>query len=364
VNSSSRRAEVIAMKSRAWVLVEGGKPLEARTTDVPAPAAGEVVVEVDACGLCHTDLGYADGSVAPKHALPLVLGHEIVGKVVQVGAGAESWAGRSVIVPAVLPCGECAFCRAGRGNACPKQKMPGNDCDGGFATYCLVPARPLVSIDDAPAHVDRRELGVVADAVSTAYQALKRAEVREGDVVFVVGAGGVGGYAVQIARAMGAHVVALDVDAGKLEAISRHGAERTVLTRDRAPKDVRKEAHGIANEWRVPSLRWRTLECSGHPDGQTLAYALLSQGSTLVQVGYTPSTVNLRLSNVMAFDATLHGSWGCPPELYGDVLRLIYGGQVVLTPFVEHAPMSRVVEHLDAMAHHKLTKRLVLDPRA
>ncbi len=351
------------MKARAWVLTEGGKPLESRTIEIPEPSAGEVIVEVDACGLCHTDLGYADGSVAPRHALPLVLGHEIVGKVVQAGPGADAWVGRSVIVPAVLPCGECAFCRAGRGNACPRQKMPGNDCDGGFATHVLVPARPLVAIDDAPPTIDRRELAVVADAVSTAYQALRRADVRDGDVAFIVGAGGVGGYAAQIARALGAHVVALDVDAAKLEAIAHHGAERTVTLAGRAPKEVRKEAHGIAGEWKVPSLRWRILECSGHPDGQALAYALLSQGATMVQVGYTPATVTLRLSNVMAFDATVHGSWGCPPELYGDVLRLIYSGRVVLTPFVEHAPMSRVVEWLDAMAHHRLTRRLVLDPR-
>ena len=147
------------------------------------------------------------------------------------------------------------------------------------------------------------------------------------------------------------------------QAIAHHGAERTVTLAGRAPKEVRKEAHGIAGEWKVPSLRWRILECSGHPDGQALAYALLSQGATMVQVGYTPATVTLRLSNVMAFDATVHGSWGCPPELYGDVLRLIYSGRVVLTPFVEHAPMSRVVEWLDAMAHHRLTRRLVLDPR-
>ena len=159
-------------------------------------------------------------------------------------------------------------------------------------------------------------------------------------------------------------VVAIDVDAGKLELIGRHGADRKIVARDRAPKDVRKEAHAIGVERRVPSLRWRILECSGTPEGQSLAFALLAQGATLVQVGYTPATVNLRLSNVMAFDATIHGSWGCPPELYAAVLRLIYAGKVVLSPFVEHAPMSRVVEHLDAMAHHKLTKRLVLDPRS
>jgi 6-hydroxycyclohex-1-ene-1-carbonyl-CoA dehydrogenase len=352
------------MKADAWVLVEAGKPLQSRTIDLPAPGPGEAIVEVEACGLCHTDLGYADGGVAPKHALPLVLGHEIVGRVVDAGASARSWVGRSVIVPAVLPCGDCPFCRAGRGNACPHQKMPGNDVDGGFATHAIVPAHPLVAVDDAPAGVDRRELAVVADAVSTAYQALRRADAREGDVVFVVGAGGVGGYAVQVARALGARVVALDVDAGKLEAIARHGAERTLAVGGRTPKELRKEAHAVAAEWCVPSLRWRILECSGTPEGQTLAFTLLGQAATLVQVGYTPSTVSLRLSNVMAFDATVHGSWGCPPDAYPRVLELIYDGRVVLTPFVEHAPMSRIVEWLDAMAGHRLTRRLVLDPRA
>jgi 6-hydroxycyclohex-1-ene-1-carbonyl-CoA dehydrogenase len=302
--------------------------------------------------------------VAPRHALPLVLGHEIVGHIIETGRGAEEWLGRSVVVPAVLPCGDCAFCRAGRGNACPRQRMPGNDCNGGFATHVLLAARPLVAIDDAPPRIDRRELAVVADAVSTAYQAIRRARVEEGDAVFVVGSGGVGGYSVQIARALGARVVALDVDASRLEAAGRSGAERTIAVGDRAPKEIRKEAHGLAHEWGVPTLRWRVLECSGTPEGQTLAFSLLAQASTMVQVGYTPSPVSLRLSNVMAFDAAIHGSWGCPPELYPDVLRLVYAGRVVLSPSVEHAPMSRIVEWLDAMAQHRLTRRLVLDPRA
>ena len=352
------------MKAKAWVLGEAGKPLEQRTIELPTPAASEAIVEVDACGLCHTDLGFADGSVAPRHPLPLVLGHEIVGRVVEAGASSSKWVDRSVIVPAVLPCGDCPFCRAGRGNACPRQKMPGNDCNGGFATHVLVPAAPLVSIDDAPPSVDRRELAVVADAVSTAYQALRRADVRDGDVVVVVGAGGVGGYAVQIAKTLGAHTVAVDVEPGKLDTIARYGADATVAASGLTPKDVRKQVHGRAQEWRVPSLRWRILECSGSADGQAMAFALLAQAATLVQVGYTPATVSVRLSNVMAFDATIHGSWGCPPAAYPDVLRLIYDGRVVLSPFVELAPMSRIVEWLDAMAHHRLTRRLVLQPRA
>ena len=103
-------------------------------------------MEVIACGLCHTDLGYADASVPTKKGIPIVLGHEAVGRVVAAGKNFESLVGSTVLVPAVLPCGECPFCLAGRGNACPNQKMPGNDINGGFSTHFLVPARPLIKI--------------------------------------------------------------------------------------------------------------------------------------------------------------------------------------------------------------------------
>lgn len=349
-------------RMEAYVLTSAGKPLERRRITEPPLDPGDALVEVEACGLCHTDLAFASGEVAPKHALPLVLGHEIVGRVVRAGARGEALVGRRVLVPAVLPCGDCEFCRAGRGNACPRQKMPGNDIDGGFASHVVVPAGPLVPIDDVPASVDVRHLSVVADAVSTAYQAIKRAGLQRGDVAFVVGAGGVGGYAIQMARALGARVIALDVSTAKLELVAAHGAEKTVCVDKRPPKEVRKEVHRLASEWGIPSLRFRIFECSGTPAGQLLAYTLLSSAATMVQVGYCATPIEVRLSNLMAFDATLHGTWGCPPALYPEVLGLIYSGAVVLAPFVEHAPMSRVNEILDDMAHHRLGKRIVFDP--
>jgi len=352
------------MQAEAYVLTTAGKPLERRTAPIATPTDDEAIVEVDACGLCHTDLGFANGSVAPKHALPLVLGHEIVGKVVAAGAKFEALIGRKVLVPAVMPCGTCAFCKAGRGNACPKQKMPGNDIDGGFATHVLVPAWPLVPIDDAPSSVDTRQLSVVADAVSTAYQAIRRAGLAKGDAAFVIGAGGVGGYAIQIAKALGARVIAFDVSASRLELVTQHGAERTFDVTGRAAKDVRKEVQALAREWGIPSVAHRIFECSGTTEGQTLAYALLGPAAVMVQAGYTVKTVELRLSNLMAFDATVHGTWGCPPDAYPEVLRMIYAGEVVLAPFVDYAPMSRINETLDDMAHHRLTKRIIFDPRA
>lgn len=353
------------MSALGYFLDAPGAPLAPRDFLLPAPADGEAVVEVLACGLCHTDLAFASGSVPTKHPLPLVLGHEVVGKVVSAGADVEPLLGRTVLVPAVLPCGRCVYCRTGRGNACPDQKMPGNDVHGGFASHLLVPALPLVPVDDFVKNdEDARELSVVADAVSTAYQAIRRAGLRDGDAAFVVGGGGVGGFVTQIAHALGARVALADVAIDRLELMSSHGAECTIDLRGRNPQDVRKQFGAIARDWQVPPLRVRIFECSGTTDGQTLAFSLLGRGATLVQVGYTPEPVSVRLSNLMAFDATVHGTWGCPPDAYPDVLRLIADGHVAIRPFVEHAPMSSVNGLLKAMAGHALRSRMVLDPRS
>ncbi len=335
-------------------LLEAPNQLRKRTLSLEA-REGEAIIEVLACGLCHTDLGFANGSVAPKHPLPLVLGHEVVGTIVE---GAR--VGRRVLVPAVMGCGRCAYCLAGRDNACPKQVMPGNDAHGGFATHMVVREAALVPLDDAPADLDLRELSVVADAVSTAYQATSRAALAEGDVAIVVGAGGVGGFLAQIARARGARVIALDVDRARLERISSFAE---VMPIDGRPaKELRKEVQRLTAG--VPSLRHRVFECSGTTAGQQLAYALIGAAATMVQVGYCREPVELRLSNLMAFDATVHGSWGAPLSAFTEVLRLVFEKKVVLTPFVTHAPLSSLDALLDDMTHHRLDKRAVLDPRA
>ncbi len=351
------------MHAEGWFLTSPGKPLEHRSFSLREPTSEEIVVAVSACGVCHTDLAYADGSVAPTHALPLVLGHEIVGEVVQAGARHTELLGRTVLVPAVLPCGDCVFCRKGRGNACLAQKMPGNHIDGGFATHVVVPAWAVLPVDVAAMRVDERELSVVADAVSTAYQAVRRSGLEKGDVALVVGAGGVGGYVVQIAHALGARVVACDVSAPRLEQMTKHGADTTVLAGDRAAKAIRTDMHGAARAWGVPSLSWRVFECSGTQAGQLLGFALLAPAATLVQVGYCAKPIELRFSNVMAFDATIHGTWGAPPDAYPEVMRLLLEGKVAIAPFVEHSPMSRVNEVLARMANHGLERRVILDPR-
>ena len=349
------------MDGFAYVLRQAGRPLVKEQRSWPHPLPGEALVEVTGCGLCHTDLGYALGEVPTKKPVPLVLGHEVVGRVV-AAAGPGPALGQLVLIPAVLPCGRCAFCAAGRGNACPEQQMPGNDIDGGFATHQLVRSALLVPLERLPHGFEAWKLAVVADAVSTAFQAVRRSGLGPGDVAAVVGVGGVGGFTAQIAAAQGAHVLALDVKRDRLDLALQHGAETALEVRDLAPKAVKSEVRALLKKHGIPSFRLRIFECTGTRAGQTLAFGLLDRGATLLQVGYTPDSVELRLSNLMAFDATVHGTWGCPVEAYPAVLELITSGKVALDPFVERAPMSRLNQHLEAMHAHRLERRLVLDP--
>ena len=349
------------MDGLAYVLTQAGSPLVAQRRSWPAPGPGEALVEVIGCGLCHTDLGYARGEVPTKKPVPLVLGHEVVGRVAAID-GPGPAVGQLVLIPAVLPCGRCAFCAAGRGNACPEQQMPGNDIDGGFATHQLVRSAPLVPLDGLPKGFEPWKLGVVADAVSTAYQAVRRSGLGAGDVAAVVGVGGVGGFTAQIAAALGAQVLALDVKRDRLDLAVQHGAQAAQDVRDLAPKAVKSTVRALLKKHGVPSFRLRIFECTGTRQGQTLAFGLLDRAATMVQVGCTPDSVELRLSNLMAFDATVHGTWGCPVEAYPAVIDLIATGKVALDPFVERAPMSRLNEHLEAMHAHRLERRLVLDP--
>ena len=348
---------------RALQLVRAGEPLELREVARPEAGAGEVVVRVAGCGVCHTDIGFWRDGVATRRDPPLTLGHEVAGVVEEAGAGAESLLGREVIVPAVIPCGECDLCQAGQGNACRRQIMPGNDLDGGFADLIRVPARGLCLVEDRGGH-ELAELAVIADAVTTPYQAVVRSGLKPGDFAVVVGTGGVGGYAVQIAAALGAEVVAIDVDAGRLAGMASHGARATLDASALEFRDLRRRVSELAGEWGCAPHGWKIFECSGHPGGQETAWGLLTYAATLMVVGFTMAKVELRLSNLMAFDATAQGTWGCRPELYPEALALVTSGRVAVRPFVRTYPLSDGPEVLRAVADHEIDGRAVLVPAA
>jgi 6-hydroxycyclohex-1-ene-1-carbonyl-CoA dehydrogenase len=348
-----------------WLMKAVGEPMAQESFDPFPPSAGEVVVEIAGCGVCHTDLGFYYDGVRVNHGPPLTLGHEISGRVVATAADTKEWLDKAVIIPAVIPCGVCELCTTGHGTICRQQVMPGNDIHGGFATHIRVPARGLCAVDEQrlqAAGLKLADLSVVADAVTTPYQAVVQAELQPGDFAIVVGIGGVGGYAVQIARAFGATVAAIDVDQAKLDNMANYGAALTINAREVQGRDLKKTIQGFVKEKGLPGTGWKIFECSGTAAGQDTAFGLLTFGATLSVVGFTMDKVELRLSNLMAFHARALGNWGCLTELYPAALDLVLDQKIALAPFVERHPLAEINQVFAAAHEHKLTRRAILVP--
>jgi 6-hydroxycyclohex-1-ene-1-carbonyl-CoA dehydrogenase len=334
------------------------------------PGPNEVIVEVAGCGVCHTDLGYYYDGVPTRHPFPLTLGHEVSGTVVEAGSATGEWVGKQVVVPAVIPCGECDACKSGHGRICPKQIFPGNDVHGGFATHLCVPAHGLCPVPDLtdsainPGGLELPALSVIADAVSTPYQAIMQSGLTAGDLAVFVGTGGVGGFGVQVAAALGAHVAAIDIDEARLKQMSDHGAE-VVLDSAKTPfKEMRKAIKALAKEHKIPGWRQKIFETSGTPAGQATAFGLLGHGGYLAVVGFTPAKLELRLSNLMAFDATAQGTWGCLPEHYPPIVDLVLAGKIAIEPFVERRPMGTINETFEEIHARKVSKRVIFIPES
>lgn len=344
-------------------LTQIGKPLERLELPELEPALDEVIVQVAGCGVCHTDIGFAVDGVPTRKPLPLILGHEISGTVVAAGQEALHWVGRTVIIPAVIPCGACAACRVGQPTICRNQFMPGNDGDGGFATHVQVPARGLCMVPEPlPPGVDLESLSVVADAVTTPWEAIRRAGVGPDDVAVFVGVGGVGGFGVQIAAALGAAVIAIDIDKEKLELALQHGAEIALDPASMNEKDLKSAVRNFAKQSGRKGIGLKIFETSGTVPGQQTAFGLLDFGAYLAVVGYTAKKAEFRLSNLMAFDATARGNWGCPPEQYPAALDLVLKGKVAIAPYVEVHPLEEAPAILDAVARHAISRRVILKP--
>jgi 6-hydroxycyclohex-1-ene-1-carbonyl-CoA dehydrogenase len=347
-----------------WVMTAPGKPFEEREIPLETIPPGEALIEVAGCGVCHTDVSFLHHGVKTRADLPLVLGHEVSGTVAEVGEGVDqSLVGRPVLVPAVLPCGNCDLCRTGHLRICRAQIMPGNDRHGGFASHTVVPARYLCPVsDELLASSELWELSIVSDAVTTPFQAIRLSGLEEGDLAIFVGAGGIGIHGIQIAAAAGAKVIALDIDQEKLDQASAHGADAAINVAGLDLKEARSGIKEASAEIGAPKLRWKIFETSGVKAGQELAFSLLNFGAHLAVVGFTMDKLEARLSNLMAFDATVTGNWGCDPTLYPEVLDWLGAGRIQLRPFVERHPLTEINAVFDAAHEGRLRKRAVLVP--
>src|SRR6202163_2639728 len=215
---------------KAAVLREFKTPLTIEDLDQPQPEAQEVLVEVEACGVCHSDLHVADGDwpqLVPITKRPLILGHEIAGRVIEKGASVNHLqVGDRVGVPWVhWTCGGCEFCHEGNENLCVKQQITGVTVDGGYAEFVKAPASHAVKIPEGLSCV---EAAPFFCAGVTVYRALRQAKIEAGQRLAIFGVGGLGHLAVQIGHGLGAVVTAIDVSEDKLTYARSLGADNTL----------------------------------------------------------------------------------------------------------------------------------------
>ena len=210
-----------------------GEKLSIDDVDMPAVGPNDVIVDIRASGICHSDLNYRDG-VSRVGKLPIILGHEIAGLVSEKGEhvrGIEE--GDRVLVHYIRSCGNCSLCLTKRENLCEQYQMIGKDIDGGFAEYVKVPA---INVLKLPGTVPLEEACILGCAVSTTYHALKRGRIRAGDTVAVYGVGGLGAQAISLAKILDAEkIIAVDVSDEKLRLAKKLGADEVVNARTEDP---------------------------------------------------------------------------------------------------------------------------------
>jgi alcohol dehydrogenase len=317
---------------RAVFFEEFGGAVEVRSVADPEPTPGGLVVEVHATGLCRSDwhawAGHDDGV-----ALPHVPGHELVGVVAAVGADVRRWAvGDRVTTPFVCGCGHCQWCRDGQAQVCPDQTQPGFTHWGSFAEYVALHAADanVVAVPDVVGDAAAAGLGC---RFATAYRALTaRARVGPGEWVTVIGAGGVGLSAVQVAVACGARVIAVDRTPAAL-ALARHlGAEHTVLADggDVAPAAAIHDLTGGGSHVAVDAVG-SAATCSD------AIYSLRRRGRH-VQVGLLPGVAGhpaVPMERVIGWELDVLGSHGMAAVDYPGMLELVEAGHLRPQDLVE-----------------------------
>jgi len=330
---------------KAAVFHGSGQPLRIEEIPTPAPGLGQVVVKTAACGVCHTDLHYIDHGVPTFKQPPLVLGHEASGVVAQVGSGVKDFkVGDRVLLPAVLTCGVCEFCRTGRENICQTMTMFGNNVDGAYAEFVVTPAKDIFHL---PKEIPLEEGAIIADAISTPYHAVRnRAEVKAGDTVVVFGCGGVGINIVQVAAAVGGVVIAVDVSEKKLDWARKFGATYTINAGkvEKIGKEIKKLTDGGADV---------ALEAIGKPETIEAAFGTLRKGGRLVVVGYSAEEIKLSAARIMYFEMEVRGSLGCRPVDYPKLIELVRIGKIKVAELVTHKfPLEKIDEAFNLLRNH------------
>lgn len=336
---------------RAAVVNQFGEELSIEDLDIPQPGPGQLLVELIASGVCHTDLHAAEGDWPVKPTLPLVPGHEGVGTVVSMGEGVEGFSEGDVVGNAWLgqACGNCEYCRSGWETLCEAQANSGYSMNGSFGQYMLVDAKFAARI---PEGADPYEVAPILCAGVTVYKGLKETEVRPGEWVVISGIGGLGHLAVQYAVAMGMRVAAVDVSDDKLALAKKHGAEVTVNAFAADPAEAIQEAIGGAHGVLVTAVHAKAF-------GQ--AIGMTRRRGTIVFNGLPPGEFPVSIFEIVLKRLTIRGSIVGTRKDLEEALDFYARGLV--RPTFHTRELGEINQIFDEMHHAKIEGRAVIKYR-
>lgn len=333
---------------KAAIVREYKQPLQIEETEKPAPADDEVLIEVEACGVCHSDLHIAEGDWT--HLLkiikrPLIPGHEVVGRVVEKGGAVSNLeiGDRVGVAWVYWSCGECDMCREGRENLCKKQVITGAMVDGGYAQFMKAKASHAMKVPDS---LSSEEAAPFFCAGLTVYRAIKNAAIEQGQRVAIFGIGGLGHLAVQIAKAFGAEVIAVDIAEDKLELARSLGANTTI---NAAASDAVKELRRLGGAH-------ISVVTSGAKAAYDSAFYATRGNGTLVVVGMPAE--DLSFPAIMMREMKIMSSATGTRQDLREILDMAGSGKVKC--LIETRGLESINEVFDEMRNAKITGRVVL----
>jgi propanol-preferring alcohol dehydrogenase len=335
---------------KAAVLHEFKTPLTLEELAPPQAGPDEVLIEVEVCGVCHSDLHVADGDWAQFARIvkrPLILGHEIVGRVVERGASVQHVrVGDRVGVPWVQwTCGNCEFCREGNENLCQQQRITGVMVDGGYAEFAKAPASHVVQI---PETLPSEQAAPLLCAGVTVHRALKQARIRSGQRLAVIGVGGLGHIAIQIGRAAGAEVTAIDISEEKLALAKSLGASRTL---NAGTSDVVKDLRGSGGVHVA-------LVTSAAKSAYDIAFYCVRPAGTLLAVGLPGENISFPPILMAAGEIQIKASAVGTREDLREVLAM--GAAGIVHCQVSTRPLAGAQEVLRQLSRGEISGRVVL----
>ncbi len=328
------------------------KPLEVRDAeDYRELSPGEVVVKIEMTGVCHRDILTVEGHF-PKARPPLILGHEIAGRITALGGEAGEFKEDDRVVSLTyIPCGECNYCRRGQENICRRRLWFGEDLNGSYAEYVKTHVRSLVKVPDG---VSPEGATIAACVTGMLLHSIRRAGgVNRGDSVLVTGAGGgVGIHAIQILKALGAKVIALTTSPEKVEPIYSYGADEVIMVGEKTYEHVKKLTGGEGVELVIDTV--------GEPTFQ-LSLRSIKWGGRIAVIGnVTASSVNIPLGLLILRENKISGSISSTREDVREALAMTALGDI--KPVGQIFPLEKAQEAHEAVKQRRILGRAFLKP--